>query len=106
MRNQEETMLAIIRDYRVSGKALAAYCAENGLTVDKMKYWMYVRKLEQKPMAAEILSNGTKDFVSIDLFEGGKTGPGLTLEIMGITITIERGFDKALLLEVAEALTA
>jgi len=39
MKNQlEQEMATGINDYRASGKTLAAYCAENDLPIDKMKY--------------------------------------------------------------------
>jgi len=106
MKNQEKIMLEKIQEYRAGKRTLAAFCFKEGITIDKMKYWMYHRKLEHKPIVSDIPASGTKGFVSINIIEDNKTGPGLRLEVRGITITIERGFDKALLLEVAEALTA
>jgi hypothetical protein len=105
MKKHEKMWFDRIMKYRASGKALTAFCAENDLASEQMKYWMYKRKIEKMP-TADKTSRNKRGFVSYSLADGSQNGSGIKLELKGMTITVEKGFDKALLLEVTEALTA
>ena len=113
MENKVDMMRRRIREYRNSGKTLAEYCVETGLTVETMKYWMYSRKIEREAsgstelavQAGPAVQKGFGGFVGYSLACADPADTGIRLEIKGVTITLERGFDKALLSEVAEALS-
>ncbi|MCL1810248.1 MAG: hypothetical protein FWG42_10865 [Clostridiales bacterium] len=102
MKKHEEIWSARIKEYRTSGKSLKAFCADNEFTIAAIKYWLYNRKLEQIET-----SNGENNctFVSVGFADWPTdVGSGVSLQLKGITVNVERGFDKALLLEVVEAL--
>ena len=107
-------MRRMIREYRSGGKTLAEYCAGTGITVETMKYWMYNRKIEGKPSGSTdvtvpvdpAVQCGPGNFVSYGFAGVGGADTGIRLEVKGVTIAVERGFDKALLSEVVEALAS
>jgi len=104
--NVKQEMAAKISEYRTSKKTLAAYCFENGLSPEKMKYWMYRRKNKAEETSTTNASGSKADFISYDLTSRSSNIPSLALEIKGFTINVSAGFNKELLLEVREALSA
>jgi hypothetical protein len=88
--------LRLVESWEASGVCAAAWCRENGISYHSLQYWRRRQK---------VLSNGSRvaiippkasfcEIVSQD---------GLTAEINGVRLHLERGFDPALF---REAITA
>jgi len=79
-----------ITEWRTSGLSIAAWCRQNDESYHRFLYWR--RRLEPKT---------TGGFVELTL-----ESPALALACNGVTLRIERGFDRELLREVLSVLKA
>ena len=95
-----ERWTRIIGEQRASGLTVAAFCARRGIPVSTFSPWK--RELggarhgpPPGPVFVEATVRGVSD---------GRGG--VTIQVGGRRVTVTRGFDRGLLLEVLEALEA
>lgn len=104
MKRTEEDWAELIQAYRASEEGMKSFCDDAGITVSNLKYWMYKRRIVGGSKRTRPKPETKKaSFISVVLPKDPKQS-GIQLEIGGVSVTVEKGFDKALLLEVVEAL--
>lgn len=89
-----------IEAYRESGLTLQVWCDREGVSKDRMKYWMYKRKVDRQP------HRPSATFVPVHV---ESTAPSADLspiwvQVGEVRVGVAAGFDPRLLRDVVEAL--
>jgi len=87
--------------YRTSGQTMKAWCAEQGIKVDQLKYWLYKRK---RGVRAE--ASATWLPVRVDAPAEPSEEASLAVQVGTAQIEVQPGFSATLLREVVRALSS
>ncbi|WP_397386675.1 IS66 family insertion sequence element accessory protein TnpA [Paenibacillus sp. MMS20-IR301] len=85
-----------IRDYRASGRTMAAWWEAQGGTLHQLKYWL--RKID-----SSVPSTSTPHFIPVTVSPPPRA-PSLTLRFGPATLDVREGFSPELLRQVVQAL--
>lgn len=105
MSNREirrQTWITRITAYKQSGQTMKAWCREQDVTLDQLKYWLQKLKSE----TGESDSSTPTSFVPLALHESlpVPTSTSLRLQVGIVHIEVNVGFDPGLLRNVVAAL--
>jgi hypothetical protein len=91
-----------IKAYRESRLTLQAWCDQEGVAKEQMKYWMYKRKKGQTSRSSSVSPIG---FVPVHVEAPVRpAADSLWIQVGEIRIGVAAGFDPRLLRDVVEAL--
>jgi hypothetical protein len=81
--------LGLVKSWEASGASAAAWCRENGISYHRLQYWRRRQKVLGNGSQVAIIPPKASfcEIVSQD---------GLTAEINGVRLHLERGFDPSL----------
>ncbi|MCP3774334.1 IS66 family insertion sequence element accessory protein TnpB [Paenibacillus sp. MZ04-78.2] len=90
-----------IAAYQASGLTMAAWCSDNHVTLEQMKYW--TRKLKKIAVSDTVSS---ARFIPVTVTEPATppASSSLVIHVGPASITLQKGFDPQLLREAVEAL--
>jgi hypothetical protein len=92
-----------IANFRASGLTMAAWSAENQVSVDQLKYWLYKVK-KSSPTDPSSSSSGWVPFAVTSTSSDSSGASLLVVRVGPAAIELRPGFDPVLLREVVEAL--
>jgi hypothetical protein len=93
-RSEAERRQEVAR-WRASGLSVMSYCSAHGMSAESLRRWR-----EEADGRGAVRAPA---FVRMDVV-GRREGGGLVVEVGGVRIRVERGFDATLLREMVEAL--
>lgn len=97
---RDQAWIERIAAYKQSGQTMKAWCHEQGVTVDQLKYWLKKRK----PRTREPESSTPAAFVPLVCKESQRPSASLRLQVGVVHIEVNVGFDPELLRDVVAAL--
>jgi len=90
-----------IADYKASGLTQKAWCYQNNISCDQLKYWLYKRKPVRKEEAS-----GFHSWLPVSVLpeKNEIRSDNLIIKIGDASIDIHSGFDKKLLADILDVL--
>ena len=97
-----------VRDYRQSGLSVANWCALNGLSVHKLRYWVIqVNKVSvsgESSLAKTGDQNCDYSWAAVKIVDNNRNS-NIAICIGSARIEVSSGFDKSLLSDVLQVVT-
>ncbi|WP_281886237.1 IS66 family insertion sequence element accessory protein TnpA [Paenibacillus sp. YYML68] len=101
LRRQE--WIARVSDYEASGQTMKAWCAEQGVTKDQLRYWL--RTLNERT-SGKSSGNTSNSFIPLTLSDSSNpTSSCIIVHAGAARLEVRSGFDAKLLHDVVSALT-
>jgi transposase-like protein len=91
LKRSREEKVALVKQWKESGKTMAAWCHEHLIPKTTLFSWVYPKRKKNH----ESPSLTHSDFIELQKNEVVKTG--VTIESQGIKIHLEKGFDSSTL---------
>ena len=91
------------KEFESSGKTIAAWCKEHSVRENQFFYW------RKKLRSDQVEKDKPVKWLPLDLDTGSEEGPvadSITIHIGQVTIEVNKGFDKHLLLDVLKVVQA
>ena len=100
---------ARVAEWRASGQTAPEYCAANGLSVHRLRYWAYKRSGSSTTTAKSTGDSGPGPTFArvVPTRPGSVENPspgGIVLEVGEARVRVGRGFDRETLAELVELL--